>query len=555
MMADLERIFAGWLRWFRLRRAKRWGLRGLPAGLAIGLAAGLALLAWRKVLSGEFAGLVIGCGLAGLLAALAAGNFWPLHRMALARWFDLRFGLRERVSTAMELNEPGSDVPAAWRERQLADTLSAARQVEPGRLAPYRLERAPVFLSAGLALVMAILLLVGRPWFEETQQQRDVQRTIQEEKARVSELIQKIERTQELTPAQRQELAEPLKEALRKLEEARSREQALSTLNEAEGKLRAMQSQQTQTELEELGKAGEALSQAEVQGLKQAGEALANGPSDAGLNEALQELKNTDLGSLSEEQRQSAAQALEQAAQQLQESNPMLSEQLNQAAQALQQGDAQAAQQALERAAQQLGQVQLRVAQSRAAGEAANQLQPGQAGQNWQGQNGQDGQGQNGQGQTGQGQMGQDGQGQNGQGQMGQNGQGQSGQEQGQGSTGAGRGDQTGAEAPGGEAPNRPIGQDNGPGDGGQREYEKIYDPSRLGGEHDLGLGAPPSEQPGDQIVGQQGSSPGTEGESQVPYVDVLPAYQEAMRQAMQNGEIPAYLRPVIRAYFSSLEP
>jgi hypothetical protein len=65
----------------------------------------------------------------------------------------------------------------------------------------------------------------------------------------------------------------------------------------------------------------------------------------------------------------------------------------------------------------------------------------------------------------------------------------------------------------------------------------------------------PGTGQEGDQVVGQGDTAPGDQNLSRVPYVDVLPNYTEAYRQAFESGRVPVGLRALVRKYFSSLEP
>jgi hypothetical protein len=78
-----------------------------------------------------------------------------------------------------------------------------------------------------------------------------------------------------------------------------------------------------------------------------------------------------------------------------------------------------------------------------------------------------------------------------------------------------------------------------------------------------------PSNQPGDPdfIQGQQGQDgqtevqqgqselPGANNPSLVPYQQVLPEYQQAAGEALDQSAIPPHLKDYVREYFSELEP
>ena len=164
--------------------------------------------------------------------------------------------------------------------------------------------------------------------------------------------------------------------------------------------------------------------------------------------------------------------------------------------------------------------------------------------------------GQQGQG-TGQGQIQGQGQGQSqGQGQapgQGQSGSNQGGSASGQSASGSGRGSGQG-QAGGQEAPNSPINQNNGPGDGGESTYEQIYAPSLLGGNGGPNVALPGSGQDG-TVIGQGPVAPGETGQSMVPYQQVLGQYEQVNQQAIDNGSIPFEFMQVIHSYFNSLKP
>jgi hypothetical protein len=110
----------------------------------------------------------------------------------------------------------------------------------------------------------------------------------------------------------------------------------------------------------------------------QIGEDLAN--NDLGGTATRTEQLADELSELSPEERQAAADALEQAAEALQNTNPEVSEQMQQAADALRNGDVQQAQQALNNAAQTLRQQETENRnnpQARAANQAADRLEQG----------------------------------------------------------------------------------------------------------------------------------------------------------------------------------
>jgi len=139
--AQLDRVHGGWRRRLKLVLAARWGLHGAGAGLAGGLAVSLAALYARALVPEAYVrllalGAVLGAGLAAALALA-----WPRSSLSTAIDLDQRLGLRERLSTAVELRRRGW--PGALARSQLEDTLqTCARATAEGAFAgPKQIER------------------------------------------------------------------------------------------------------------------------------------------------------------------------------------------------------------------------------------------------------------------------------------------------------------------------------------------------------------------------------------------------------------------------------
>lgn len=535
---ELNQILRRWLAWYRLRQGINWALRGAWLGLALALfLAGISIFQGTLV-PGEFWRLVAGGGLAGMILACFTAVTWPVAHQEAARTFDHRFGLQERISTALELAmEPAAVDPAeiAMRQRQLEDALKTARKIDVKRIFPIRLNWSEIGLLAGLLLTSLLTARLARPYFQAAQNTRSIQQAISEQAAQVESLRQQVEKMETLTPDQRQALSAPLEEALRKLQEAKTLEQAASAINDAQQQLAGLNTDQSQQQAQALQKTGEQLSTLQDSPLREFGKDLAAGDYQA----ASQSLQSIDPGKLDAAQREALASDLSQAAANLQASDPQLAEKLQAAGETLQNSGQQA--QANQETTSSLGQA-AQILQGKAqdqslaqaAAQTSDQLSQGQ--QQMVAQAGQSGAGSPGQTASGS---------QNGASQ-------QAGQNSG---GGAGRGEQSGASGPGSEAGTDPIQQNNGPGDGGEKQYEQIYAPQRLGGADGQDMQLPGSGQPGNQVIGQSEAAPGVPGQSSVPYTEALPDYQDAYYQAIESGQIPVHLRNLIRDYFSSLEP
>jgi len=545
-----------WLLRLRFRDAALWGVRGLIGGLAAGL--GFALMARLRPLFSvpDLLTFCVGFAGGGGLLSFVIAWLWPRPRLGAARYFDRVYNLKERTSTALELVAGKIMAPERLAQQQLADALSAAHAVDPAEGLPMGVPRREWLLMLVLLAGVAASLVIRNPQDPLLAQERAVQQAIQETAQQIEAIRQNVLDNPALSAEQRERLTRPLEEAQQQLQEGNlTREQAVAVLTQAEEQLQQLADPRALAQLEALRSAGEGLTNSEL--TAQLGQDLAGGE----LTAASRDLANLDVSNLSPAERANLAQELQQAAESLQSADPELAAQLQQASDALQRGDTQAAQQALNQASQTLAEASGRIAESQAAANAAGQVGQGRqsvarAGPSTQSQQGQ-GQGQ-GQGQPGQGQgQGQPGQGQGegqGQGQGQSQGTGQS-QGQGQGSSGAGRGEGTG-QAQGGPAGSGPsASRNNGPGDGGERGYEAIYAPSRLGGSGGPEVNLPGTGDPGDEVAGRGDTVPDQAGSATVPYNQVFGGYNQAAHDAIRSGNVPIGLRPVVRDYFSSLEP
>jgi len=189
-LREVESRLADWLIRLRLRDAVLWSVRGLAAGLILGLA--LSVLARLRPLLPVAALLGLGMALAlvGFGMALALAYFWPRPKLSAARYFDRLFGLKERTSTAVELAQVRTAVPGWLRRDQWADAAAAARRVTPARHLPIRVDRRDL-----LAVVVAAAAL-GASLYLPNPQQAILAEQIAVEQA-IAEQIETLEEARE----------------------------------------------------------------------------------------------------------------------------------------------------------------------------------------------------------------------------------------------------------------------------------------------------------------------------------------------------------------------
>jgi hypothetical protein len=513
-LTELRRLLRAWARWQTGRRVLRWSLWGVTGGALLAALFGLVNLTRPHFLLAEYLWLALALvggasAAAGLLAALLPTD-WP----RAAAFFDWQFGLRERVSTALELAaDPAAD--PLWRDLQAADALRAARAVRPRHHLPLRPDRRTL-----IAATLSLLLLLGvsaanRPRFVAAAAARTAAAAVAAQEAALAALAAQIAADPALAAPLKEALLDVLEQGTARLDAAHTPEAALAALADTQAALESLAAADEAAQLAAQLEAMQAAAAAEDSASPAADVAAALAAGDlAGAAAALAGQSVADLPA-AEQARLSAG--LARLADALAAANPDLAAALQDAADALARGepsDLAAAQAALDAAAAaldaQAGALSAAQAAAKAAALAAAQV-GALAGSG------------PGAGQTG--------------------------------ALGAGRGEGGGDLGTGPEAPAAPIPSDNGPGDGGERAYDPVYAPQNLGGDDTAGVHLDGSGAPGDQILGQGPLAPGAPGGSVVPYVDVLPSYLAAYRQALQGGQAPPHLRALIRDYFSSLQP
>ncbi len=547
---EINHIVQSWLLRYRLQRALRWSGRGFLVGLILGTILALWIVPRTDLLLAEYTRITIGLaitwpGLAGL-----AGYLWPVNRAHAIRYFDRRFNLRERISTAVEFSHLKPSVENLLSEQQ-QDALEHARKVDLGSSQPWRLPWLELGAALAIILLLASLTARNQPYFLAALKKQDLTKLIQEQANALEEIQANIQAADNLSAEQRSVLDKPLEEAARRLETSQSLEEALGALNQAEQALRTVLPDELLNQSAGLVEAGESIASEDSSPLEAFGQQLAAGD----FSEAAQALGTIDPTAMNAEQRADLAASLPAAASALANSNPELAQDLQNAAEEIQSGNPAGAGQALSQASQQLAGHASSLASANAANQAADQLSASQqnlalAGSAASAQatsGSQTGSGQNNGGQIADSGPGSS-QGSSGAGEVNGNTSG------GASVAGAGQGESQG-EGSGAQAGSQPIGTGNQTGDGGEREYESIYAPQRLNSGVGQDIQLPGSGQPG-QIIGEAGLAPGNSPEqSLIPYSEVFPVYENIIRQAIESGQVPQHLRALVRDYFSSLAP
>jgi hypothetical protein len=345
----LTRRVRRWDLRLRLVTSLLWGPRGLLTGLLVGVTAAV-VSRMRPWLLPEQIALITGIVAAvGLLGVLATVWLWPRSVTRGARYFDRRFGLKERVSTALELSGGVIPVPETLAEYQLSDAVSAADGVNVSSRLPVRVRVWEIVGIIVLGALLVYMLLADNPQVDALRTRHDLQQTISDQVAQLDQAIEEINQNSALSQEEQNALTQPLTEARDILQQPNiSQQEAVAAMAEANQALKNMSGgmspeqqsayQQAASQLrgsDLTSDLAQALKQPNLGAASQAANALADKLNDPNLSVAAQ---------------QDLANRLEQAAEQLQQTNPDVAQKLREAAQALRKGDTEAARQALKEA-------------------------------------------------------------------------------------------------------------------------------------------------------------------------------------------------------------
>lgn len=380
-VAELGAILRRWGLRLKLAEGLVWGPWAGAAGLGLGLLLALAARVWPLVMAPVLAALAGTLALVGATVGLAVIWLRPRSLWRLARIFDRRFGLGERLTTAVEISTARLRATAAMAQAQLSDTLAVAARVEPrvGVLLPLRASR-PALLAFGILALGLTLSL----WLPNSQEDVLLQRAAVREA--IAEQIEELEAAREevagvegLTEAEREALLQALEEAIAALDEALDEarampEQAIATLSEAEQALANLQDPGAPAIRDGLGRAAEGMSDSEL--TREIAEALASGDYPEAA-QALAAYGGTEGEALTREEELELARELAEAAESLAGGDAELAQQLAQAAEAIERGDIAEARAAIGDAARQMGEAGERVERQEAVEGTLAELQEG----------------------------------------------------------------------------------------------------------------------------------------------------------------------------------
>jgi len=366
----------------RLAESLTWGPWGAVAGLGAGLLLAMAARLWPLLRARWLAGLAGLLALAGVVVGLAAAWLRPRSLAASARTFDRRFGLAERLTTAVEIGAGLLRTTPAMAGAQLADALDVAARVEPGVMLPLRASRRALLIFGVLAAALALSLWLPNPQEDVLLRRAAVRAAVEKQIEELEAARGEVAGAEGLTEAERAMLLQALEEAVAALDEGRATpEEAVAALSEAERSLAELQDPGAATVQAGMERAAEGMADSEL--TRDIAEPLAGGDYQAAA-QALAAYSGTKGEMLTREEELELARELAEAAESLAESaSPLegglrgVAEQLAQAAEAIERGDVAEAREAIREAAQRMGEVGERVQRQEVVESTLAELQEG----------------------------------------------------------------------------------------------------------------------------------------------------------------------------------
>ncbi len=581
----LDTTVQSWENRLRWKRFLLWLPFSLIPGLTIGVI--LAVLSRMQPLltATQILNIAVVLTIAGVVALMVGVRYWQRSSIRSARYFDLEFGLKERVSTALEIIDGRIRTVDDIRERQLVDAINIATTIQARDAIELVIVRRHWVAPILTLIVLLFLLILPNPQENAIANNPQQQTAIDNAAEQVRDITEMVASDTALSDEQRDSLIETLETNLETLrdedistdEAFASTSQVQSALEEQSAELNAQADEQEQG----LEQGNQALEEnapppppesSEPQG---AGQAEGENPDEQTtgdeFNESINQISE-NLDNMSQAEREQAADAIQRAADAARETNPDVADALDRAAEAVRNQNSDSAREALNDAQQAVSEAQEQINQTResaqsmqdaadAAQQSANEIANAAQPQNEQGDQ-QSQQSSSSPPDDTQSQEGGDPQTGNQTSESETSTEANSGQQQADTQRGVESVDtrQTAGDTASGDRPDgigqseQDLSQQNNPDGQGVNPFESIYAPQRLGGEAD-GPDILLDPDVGDETLREIDVTDDPSGESVVPYSQVFADYSEAASRELDNDYVPLGLRDVIRDYFTSLDP
>ncbi len=274
----------------------------------------------------------VGITLGILLCAVGFALWYRPSFARCAHYIDTQLALHDRISTAWEFHDDSAPISVLQRRDALQQlgkhTPATTISLWPGRV------RLLIFGIA--AIVMTVLILIPNPMNTLLQQQAALQARLNRQIAAINQTRLVIDNQATISPQERALIDKILRDALARLQQSSSQEQAQQGFAQAQSQLNQLRDPQASQKAQARANASSSLQNSSNANLSNTGKALASGDSKA-LNNSLQSLAS-QIASMTPAQRTQLAQQIERAASQGQ-NNPQLSSALHQLAKAVADGN------------------------------------------------------------------------------------------------------------------------------------------------------------------------------------------------------------------------
>jgi hypothetical protein len=351
----LPPTIATFLRGTQRRLRLHAAIFGAGYGLAAGLVIGIVICITSRVRPLWLPDQVLLYVLCAVALGIVIGAIFPLTRplplSTVAARADAELGLRERLSTALELTNGQAQSALAGQHLRETAALVADRAGESTRW-PHPSQN-EIYTLAGLAVALLSLLILPNAQTTTIQQQQANAQIVQQAASQVAQVQAQVNSRGNLDPATQQALQQQLAQLQQDLiNGAIDPAQAVARIAETEAQLRRLQDPGAASKAAALPQLGEEFGA--FGATAPIGQKLQSGDY-AGASQALKDFAST-LPNLDPASRAAIAQKLREAAASQAAANPQLAQQLQNAADALDSGDIAGAQAALNNAADQIAQ-------------------------------------------------------------------------------------------------------------------------------------------------------------------------------------------------------
>ena len=270
----------------------------------------------------------IGIAIGILFCAFGAALWYRPSFARSAHYIDTQLALQDRISTALELRDDSTPISVLQRR----DALRQLRKHAPTATISLRPGRIRLLLFGIAAIVIVVLILVPNPMNTFLQQQAALQARLNRQIAAINQTRLVIDNQATISAQERALIDKILRDALARLQQSSSQEQAQQGLAQAQSQLNQLRDPQAIQKAQARANASALLQDSSNANLSNTGKALASGDSKA-LNRSLQNL-TSQIANMTPAQRAQLAQQIERASSQGQ-NNSQLSSALHQLAKAV----------------------------------------------------------------------------------------------------------------------------------------------------------------------------------------------------------------------------